>query len=118
MVSSDTLGQETEEEYAKVLDAVIVGGLRDCGKDLVVAGIGCVQVKCTIARAYAFLQKSIQHCRFIPLCVGEPGTADEIRKDLKEFGVWLGKDIVNRTAIQVAVAKIRAEIIAKNTSRR
>ena len=114
MITKEALGRELEEAHANVLSAVIVGGFRDCGKDLVVPGIGFVQVKPGLERAYAFLAKSIERCRFIPICIGEPGSAEEMLKDLKKFGVWVGKEIKNRLAVQVAVAEIRKTILAKS----
>ena len=112
-MSSDSVGDEYEQAYQKILGASRVGGLNDHGTDLIVPGFGPVQVKATPRNMLAFLTKSIALGRghFIALCVGEPGSREEVLESLRRFGAWIGREIPNREDLLKGTAKIRSWLI-------
>ena len=107
MTSTDFVGQEFEEAYAKVFEGSIVGGFNDNGHDVAVAGFGFVQVKASVKGLYSFLAESLKRKQFIPVCVGNPGRKNEMLLSLKEFGGWIGRDIPRRAEILLGIAKVR-----------
>ena len=111
MTSSDFIGNETEVAFAKVFDGVINGGFGDGGNDVIVPGIGGVQVKSSVTGAKKFLVVSLQRKQFIPLCVGNPGTCDEMVASIKRFGAWVGSDIPGRQSLLEGIAQVRAMIL-------
>ncbi|OHA19127.1 MAG: hypothetical protein A2836_00430 [Candidatus Taylorbacteria bacterium RIFCSPHIGHO2_01_FULL_45_63] len=110
---SDFLGKDVEQAYANVFETrEPVGGIDDLGKD-VPTGLDdfpFVQVKSSWEGAKKFLAKSVTQGEFIPLCVGEPGTKEEIIESLRRFGAWLAKDIPNRDTLLSQIARLREKI--------
>lgn len=95
MTSKEFIGAELEQWYAEILDGKVVGGFNDNGIDVIIddKDIPAVQVKSSVRIAAKFLAEAERRRKFIPLCIGEPGTRDEILTSLKKFGVWVGYNI-------------------------
>ena len=109
----DFIGRDIEEVYAKLFGAgKPVGGLRDGGKDIPTGlkDMPFVQTKGSIQEAYKFSEKSKEFGRFIPICVGEPGTKEEVVESLRSYGAWFEKDIPHRQELLQEYRKRRAEI--------
>lgn len=105
------VGEQTELAYAQVLGGTVNGGLRDGGKDVIVPGIGGIQVKSSPGEAMKSLKASLQFRRFVPLCVGEPGTKEQVIESIKKFGAWFGLDIPNRAQLLAGVAQVRTMLM-------
>lgn len=107
---SHMVGSDTENAYANAFGTRVIGAVGDGGKD-VPTGAGdvpFVQVKSSVGGLRSFLAESLRRKQFIPICVGEPGAKHEMLTHLRQFGVWLGKDVQNRSILQSAVAQVRA----------
>lgn len=111
MTSKQFVGDDYEAAYARVLNGRINGGFGDCGKDVVVPGIGGVQVKASPAGAKEFLAISLRRNKFIPLCIGEPSTKEEVLSSLKRFGAWIGKEIPNRADLLAKISQVRTMLM-------
>jgi len=107
---SHMLGADTEKAYAAAFGTRVIGSIGDGGRDVPtgVADVPFVQVKSSVKGLRSFLVESLRRHKFIPICVGEPGAKDEMLAHLRQFGVWLGKDVQNRSSLQSAVAQVRA----------
>ncbi|OHA16784.1 MAG: hypothetical protein A3C79_00435 [Candidatus Taylorbacteria bacterium RIFCSPHIGHO2_02_FULL_45_28] len=105
------VGDDYEAAYAKVLGGTVNGGLGDGGRDVIVPEIGGVQVKASSAGAKEFLAVSLKRKQFIPLCVGEPSTKEEVLDSLKKFGAWVGKEIPNRAKLLAGISQIRLTLM-------
>lgn len=94
----DFLGKEQDEAYASAFGARITDGFNDEGVDLRLEDreVAEVQVKSSPEGVKHFLAESLRREKFIPICVGEPGTKEEMIASIKEFGAWVGKDIPGR----------------------
>lgn len=111
---SDFIGRDIEEAYAKVFGAgPPVGGFKDGGKDVPTGlrDMPFVQTKGSVWKAEEFIKKSKEFGKFIPICVGEPGTKEEIIESLRNFGVWLERDIPRRQKFLEYFKERRNEII-------
>lgn len=114
---TDFLGNDVEEAYAQIFGAgKPEGGVGDAGKDVATGEreIPYVQIKSSWDRARVFLAKSLERKKFIPLCVGEPGSKEEMLASIREFGAWLAKDIPNRDALLPKIKEIRDIIVPIN----
>src|SRR4051812_30496281 len=98
VLDDDYTGCDLENAYAKVLGGVVSGGLNDGGKDVILGDdqIKVVQIKSSLRDAIKFLSKSMKLRRFIPVCVGEPGSREEVLHSLKQFGAWIEKGLPQR----------------------
>ncbi|PIP58019.1 MAG: hypothetical protein COX02_02605 [Candidatus Vogelbacteria bacterium CG22_combo_CG10-13_8_21_14_all_37_9] len=105
----DFLGQEQVKAYSQAFGAEIIDGYNDQGKDLKIDNpeIPAVQIKSSVEGVKKFLVESLKQGDFIPVCVGEPGTKDEMFASIKQFGAWIGQDIANRDKLFNSIAKIR-----------
>ena len=71
-----------------------------------------------MAEALKFLARSLQFAqqgngqegKFIPVCIGEPGTLPEIVASIKQYGGWVAKDIPKRDDMLAKIAKAREVI--------
>ena len=113
-VSSDHVGAELEEAYAKIIGGTVRGGFGDKGIDIVniAKDIPVVQVKRSWQNAEHFLQREVVPGRFIPVIVGDPGqiTPDlkqEILRSIREYGGWVAHDIYDREDKLNYIADIR-----------
>jgi|GEM_PF-1253016 len=107
--SADFVGQELEEAYAAAFAGEIKGGHHDHGRDLKIDDqeVPFVQVKSSLEGAKQFFRESLRREEFIPICIGEPGTKEEMITTIKRFGAWVGREIPGREAIMVKVAQVR-----------
>jgi len=107
MTTNGFIGLDYEQAYSQVFKGAVVGGFRDCGRDVAIPGFGFVQVKASPDGARAFLAESLRRRKFIPICIGEPGSAAEMLKSLRQFGGWVGKEIARRGEILRGIAEVR-----------
>ena len=109
---SNFLGDDVEQAYAELFGAKRVGGVEDNGKDIQtgIEDIPHVQIKSSWDYARKFLTESMRRREFIPLCVGEPGSRDEVVESIREFGAWLAKDIPNRNDLLENIRQVRTLI--------
>ncbi|MFA5736714.1 MAG: hypothetical protein WCX70_02955 [Candidatus Paceibacterota bacterium] len=107
--SSDFVGQELEEAYANAFGGKIIGGFNDHGKDVFVPNkeVESVQIKSSTHEMKKFLSESLRRRDFIPICVGLPGTKEEMLDSIKKFGAWVGNEIPNREKLLAGVVKLK-----------
>lgn len=108
-VTSDFVGTELEQAYAKVMGWRITGGVGDGGKDLATdtPAIPHVQAKSSVQGAMDFLKESARRRQFIPICIGDPGKPEEVVTWLKRFGTWVGYEIPGREQLSREVHQFR-----------
>jgi len=102
-----------EEAYAKVLGGILNGGFNDGGKDVLIFSEDFpngLQVKSSIHFAQEHVTRGVKFRKFIPVAVGEPGTAEEIMDSIQRFGAWVEKGISGRDHFLECVAKARSMI--------
>jgi hypothetical protein len=106
-------GDDAESAYARALRGTVVGGVNDGGHDIKVAhpAIRSVQVKSSVAGAMSFFKESLRRRRFIPVCLGEPGSFDEMVTSIMQFGAWVGKDVPGREKILQGAAQVRSHCL-------
>ncbi len=106
------VGRDLEEAYARIIGGVVSGGLRDGGKDIVPndRSMPAFQVKSSWHFAKKFLATSLSFRRFIPICVGEPGSREEMVIALRESGAWVGRDIPQREEVMQKLVMAKAAI--------
>ncbi len=109
MTTKQFVGVELELAYAKVLGGQVIGGLNDGGLDVVTGDntIPTVQVKSSLPMACKFLAESERRRRFIPICIGEPGTKEAVLDSLRKFGAWIENGIPGRDRALVEISRIR-----------
>lgn len=117
------IGNDVEAAYAEVLHAELIGGISDNGKDIKtkIDGIPYIQIKSSWPGAMDFLSRGLKivssdtggRYKYIPICVGEPGTEEEIIQSIKEYGGWIGRDIPNREDNLLKLKKARDYILLK-----
>lgn len=115
------IGNDFEQAYAEVFHTNVEGGFRDGGKDIKtgIDDIPYIQVKASWDGAMHFLSKGLKFASdktrgryvYIPICVGEPGTKEEIIESIKEYGGWIGKDVPQREENLLKLQKARDHII-------
>lgn len=115
------MGDDVEKAYAEILQGEIIGGIDDKGKDLRIDAddIPYIQIKSSWEGAMDFLSKGLKlissdtggRYRYIPICVGEPGTKEEILQSIRDYGGWIGKDIPNREENLLKLKKARDYIL-------
>ena len=66
-----------------------------------------VQIKSSWEGAKDFFRESLHQEEFIPICVGEPGTKEEMSEALKSYGAWIGHEIPKREELMKKVALLR-----------
>lgn len=110
MTTKEFVGAELEQAYAKVFGGRVIGGFNDHGLDVTTndTTIPKVQVKSSIPIACKFLAKSEELGQFIPICIGEPGTREEILATLKQFGGWVENGLPGRQQALREICKIRS----------
>ncbi len=103
------LGAELERAYAEILGGRMNGGFTDGGRDILLdeEGISTVQVKSSVHFALGFLKESLRRREFIPLCVGEPASRQEILTSLRAYGAWVGYDIPNRGEVLDGICRVK-----------
>ena len=111
---SQFIGEDAEEEYAKIFGVGLpVGGFGDNGLDVKTGDpeVPLVQVKSSVKGAMDFFKESVKRKRFIPICIGEPGAKEEMLSALKNFGAWVAKDIPGRTELLEQISSFRKALI-------
>ena len=104
-------GNVLVDAYAAVLDLINVDGEGDGGKDVADSPKNPTefyQVKSSIRGAISSLTLSEKFNKFIPLLVGEPGTAEEIRKSVEEFGAWCEPGLPHRENFLRECCRVRS----------
>ena len=111
MTTREFVGAELEHAYANVLGGRVIGGFNDGGLDVTTGDtvVPAVQVKSSIPIACKFLAESVKRRQFIPICIGEPGTRDDILTSLRKFGAWIENGIPGRDRALVEIGKIRMQ---------
>ena len=110
-------GHDLNQIVARLLGGRINDGLGDGGKDVIIHGIGGVQVKCSPCNLMNFLGESLRRGKFIAVIVGEPGKPAEMMDSLLQFGAWFGSDIHDREELLRGVAEVRDAILKSNQKR-
>lgn len=108
--SSDHVGKELEEAYANAFGGKMAGGFNDHGKDIIGipdSEVQAVQVKSSVPEMKKFFAESLRQRNFIPMCVGLPGTKEEMVDSIKNFGAWIGDDIPGKERLLKLVAQVR-----------
>ncbi len=103
-------GKDLEEAFAKAFKGVVVGGIRDGGKDVLTGDetVPYIQVKNSEKSLREFLGYMLRNGKnFIACVLGDPGERQEMLSSLNEFGVWVGHNIPDRLRIMRAVAEVR-----------
>lgn len=108
--SSDLAGRELEEAYASAFGGQINGGVNDRGEDILLNDpeVPAVQVKASLESARHFFREAIRREEFIPICIGEPGAKEEMVQTLKEYGAWVGHEIIGREDLLEKISNLRA----------
>lgn len=108
-ISTDFMGEELEDAYAKILEGISTGGYDDAGKDVVIdePGIPYIQVKSSIPKAIAFLAEGVRRKRFTHIVVGEPGGKDEMLDTIRKYGGWVGHNVPDRERYLESISKAR-----------
>lgn len=103
------LGEVQDEAYAEAFGAKITDGYSDHGKDLAIDDpeTPAVQIRSSIEGAKFFLAESLRREEFIPICVGEPGSREEMLDSIRQFGAWIGRDIPGRNEVMKKIAIVR-----------
>ncbi len=125
---SDVEGNDLESAYSEVFGTRSVGGLKDGGRD-VSTGLReapFVQIKSSWAEGRKFLARSLQYAQenggrsqnFIPICIGEPGSKDEVEASIIEFGGWVAMDIPDRAKILANIKLAREMILQAEKGKR
>ena len=111
MTTKEFVGAELEHAYAKVLGGRVIGGFNDGGLDVTTgdSAVPAIQVKSSIPIACKFLAESKKRRQFIPICIGEPGSRDDIITSLRKFGAWIENGIPGRDRALVEIGKIRMQ---------
>ena len=112
-------GDDVELAYGSVLAefGTVKGGIGDQGKDFRSIDqklLPSFQIKSSWEGAKYFLAESVRRHNFIPVAIGEPGTAEEIIESIKEFGGWVGKDEPLRGNYLKNIKKVRDAIEFKS----
>lgn len=111
------IGEDTERAYASIFGKERIGGVGDGGKDVLTGDeeFPFIQVKSSWHDVLDFLAHSLrfagqnggQSKTFIPVCVGDPGTREEVMKSIRTHGGWIGKEIPNREKLLTNIQKAR-----------
>ncbi len=103
------IGNDTENAYAKAFGSRVTGGIGDGGLDVPTgdSDVPFIQVKSSVKGLQTFLAESLRRKQFIPVCVGEPGAKEEMLRQLKQHGAWIGSDIRDRLKVTTAVSQVR-----------
>lgn len=115
MTTVEFSGAELEHAYANVLGGRVIGGFNDCGLDVAINDkqIPAVQVKPSIVEACKFLAVTEKRrCRFIPICIGLPGTREAVLDSLRKFGAWIEDGIPGRDRALTEISRIRQVCMA------
>jgi len=60
-----------------------------------------------------YLCESLKRRQFTPVCLGNPGTEEEMISWLQCFGAWIGRDIPKREKIVEQFALVKAGCVEK-----
>jgi hypothetical protein len=110
--AGDFIGEDMERAYGEVLREFgrVQGGVGDHGLDFVSLDRSVLpnfQIKTSWQGAEKFLAKSLAKGVFIPIAIGEPGSAEEMASSFKQFGGWVEKDEPLRESYLLKIQKIK-----------
>ncbi len=102
-------GNDAELAYANAFGGVISGGINDKGHDVKIdhPAVRSVQVKSSVPGMLDFFKESIRRRRFIPVCLGEPGSMGEMIDSITRFGAWVGKEVPHRQRLLEGAQQVR-----------
>lgn len=102
-------GKELKEAYASIFQGILNGGFDDQGRDLFTQEkeVPEIQIKSSVHEAKKFLIESLRRKEFIPICIGEPGSREEMIETIKKFGAWIGREIPNRNELLTKISQVR-----------
>jgi hypothetical protein len=102
-------GDDAELAYANAFGGKVIGGLNDGGHDVRINHpvVSYVQVKSSVSGVLGFFKESLHRHKFIPVCLGEPGSSNEMLECLEKFGAWIGKEIPNREKLLQGASQVR-----------
>lgn len=103
------IGRDTEYAYVRLFNGKDIDGLKDGGKDVITNNpkFPFIQVKSSWPEALRFLSKSVEFKKFIPICIGEPGTLEEVTASIIKYGGWIAKDEFDREKKLINISKVR-----------
>lgn len=105
-------GIALELAYAKILGWRHNGGTNDNGLDLVDPETKRgVQIKTSVGCAKEFLRKCTKKRKFIPVCIGRPGTKEEMLDSINKYGAWMDHSSRSKEPwLLDAIARRRARV--------